>query len=100
MFAGTAMVEITIRVQSVLPTKADEFVMVKDFATNVETLTNGKVKFEVLSDGAIVSERELYNQLWKVTQEVVTIVCINIFQVKSLIWEWNNKISHDSTRFA
>jgi TRAP-type C4-dicarboxylate transport system substrate-binding protein len=100
MFAATAMVEITIRAQSVLPTKADEIVMIKDFAANVEALTNGEVKFEVLPDGAIVSGRELYNQLWKVTQEVVTIVCINISQVKSLIWEWNNKIFHDSTRFA
>lgn len=61
---GAANAVVKIRVQSVLPTKADEIVMVKDFAANVAALTGGEVQIEVLPDGAIVSGRELYNQLW------------------------------------
>ena len=56
---------IKIRVQSVLPTKADEIVMVKDFANNVATLTNGEVQIEVLPDGAIVSGRDILNAVDK-----------------------------------
>lgn len=57
--------QVTIRVQSVLPTKADEIVMVKDFAANVAALTNGEVKIEVLPDGAIVSGRDILDAVDK-----------------------------------
>ena len=56
---------VTIRVQSVLPTKADEIVMVKDFAANVAALTNNKVQIKVLPDGAIVSGRDILDAVDK-----------------------------------
>lgn len=65
MLASNAIAEVTIRVQSVLPTKADEIVMVKDFATNVAALTNGEVIIEVLPDGAIVSGRDIIDAVDK-----------------------------------
>ena len=61
MVSQSAIAEVVIKVQSVLPTKADEIVMVKDFAANVAALTNGEVKIEVLPDGAVVSGRDILN---------------------------------------
>ncbi len=66
MASNSATAEsIKIRVQSVLPTKADEIVMVKDFAANVAALTNGEVEIEVLPDGAIVSGRDILDAVDK-----------------------------------
>ncbi|KAA3632991.1 MAG: C4-dicarboxylate ABC transporter substrate-binding protein [Proteobacteria bacterium] len=63
---GTAQAnKVTIKVQSVLPTKADEITMVKDFADNVSALTNGEVSIEVLPDGAVVSGRDVLNAVDK-----------------------------------
>jgi len=56
---------IKIRVQSVLPTRADEIVMVKDFADNVAALTNGEIQIEVLPDGAIVNARDILDAVDK-----------------------------------
>ena len=65
-FGGVAFADkVKIRVQSVLPTKADEIVMVKDFADNVAALTNGEVQIEVLPDGAIVSGRDILDAVDK-----------------------------------
>jgi len=50
--------KVKIRVQSVIPSKADEVVMLKDFAANVSALTNGEVTIEVLPAGAIVGVKE------------------------------------------
>jgi TRAP-type mannitol/chloroaromatic compound transport system substrate-binding protein len=47
-----------IRVQSVIPIKADEVVMLKDFAEDVKALTNGEVEFEILPAGAVVGVSE------------------------------------------
>jgi len=47
-----------IRIQSVIPTSADEVVMLKAFAKDVEDLTNKTVVFEVLPAGAIVAVNE------------------------------------------
>ncbi len=55
-FAATA--ETLIRVQSVIPTSADEVVMLEDFAADVTALTNGEVRFEVLPAGAVVGVNE------------------------------------------
>jgi TRAP-type mannitol/chloroaromatic compound transport system substrate-binding protein len=49
---------VKIRVQSVLPTKADEVVMLKDFAQNVKTLTDGTVDIQILPAGAVVGVKE------------------------------------------
>ncbi|MCY4149361.1 MAG: TRAP transporter substrate-binding protein [Gammaproteobacteria bacterium] len=65
MASQSAIAEVVIKVQSVLPTKADEIVMVKDFAANVAALTNGEVKIEVLPDGAVVSGRDILNAVDK-----------------------------------
>ncbi len=66
VFSGIASAgKITIKVQSVLPTKADEIVMVKDFAANVAALTNNEVQIEVLPDGAIVSGRDILDAVDK-----------------------------------
>ena len=46
--------KIHIRIQSVISAKADEVVMLKNFAKDVAELTNGTVTFEVLPAGAVV----------------------------------------------
>jgi len=56
--ASAAMAETVIRVQSVISAKADEVVMLQSFADDVEALTNGSVKFEILPAGAVVGVRE------------------------------------------
>jgi len=56
---GAALAKtVKIRVQSVIPLKADETVMLKDFGQNVSDLTNGEVKIEVLPAGAVVGVKE------------------------------------------
>ena len=56
--SGPAAAETRIRVQSVIPTKADEVVMLNAFADDVRALTNGEVSIEVLPAGAVVGVRE------------------------------------------
>ncbi len=53
-----AAAETLIRIQSVIPTSADEVVMLEDFAADVTALTNGEVRFEVLPAGAVVGVNE------------------------------------------
>jgi TRAP-type mannitol/chloroaromatic compound transport system substrate-binding protein len=50
--------KVKIRIQSVIPSKADEVVMLKDWAANVSALTNGDVTIEVLPAGAVVGVKE------------------------------------------
>ena len=50
--------KVTIRVQSVIPSKADEVVMLKQFGSNVSALTNGEVEIKVLPAGAVVGVKE------------------------------------------
>ncbi len=56
--ASMAYAEVRIRVQSVIPSKADEVTMLKDFAADVAALTNNEVIIEVLPAGAVVGVRE------------------------------------------
>ena len=59
LFAPLAHAEkVKIRVQSVIPTKADEVVVLKRFADNVSKLTSGEVEFEILPAGAVVGVKE------------------------------------------
>lgn len=44
--------------QSVIPSSADEIVMLKDFAKDVSDLTDGEVKIEVLPAGSVVGVQE------------------------------------------
>ena len=50
--------EVKIRIQSVIPAKADEVHMLNDFAADVLALTNGEVQIEVLPAGAVVGVKE------------------------------------------
>ena len=56
--AGPAAAEVKIRVQSVIPSKADEVTMLNEFAADVAALTNGEVQIEVLPAGAVVGVKE------------------------------------------
>jgi len=58
VLASAAVAETVIRVQSVIPAKADEVFMLEDFAKDVFDLTDGSVKIEVLPAGAIVGVAE------------------------------------------
>lgn len=58
MCASAAIAQTTIRVQSVIPSSADEIVMLKDFANDVLELTDGQVIIEVLPAGAVVGVQE------------------------------------------
>ncbi len=56
--ATVASAETVIRVQSVIPAKADEVHMLNEFAADVAALTNGSLKIEVLPAGAVVGVKE------------------------------------------
>lgn len=57
-FAAVAYAETVIRVQSVIPAKADEVFMLEEFAADVAALTGGSLKIEVLPAGAVVGVKE------------------------------------------
>ena len=59
MAVSTVQAETTIRVQSVLSDTADEVFMLKEFAKDVDELTGGSVKIEVLPAGAVVGPRDI-----------------------------------------
>ncbi len=58
VLAQAAAAETVIRVQSVIPSSADEIVMLQDFAQDVAALTDGEVKIEVLPAGSVVGVQE------------------------------------------
>ena len=58
LMASAAVAETVIRVQSVIPAQADEVFMLQEFANDVERLTGGSVKFEILPAGAVVGVQE------------------------------------------
>lgn len=59
LFNGVALAKaVKIRVQCVIPTKADEVTMLNDFGRNVSALTNGEVQIEALPAGAVVGIKE------------------------------------------
>ena len=58
LMASAAFAETVIRVQSVIPSSADEIVMLKDFADDVLALTDGEVKIEILPAGSVVGVQE------------------------------------------
>lgn len=57
-FALPAAAEVKIRVQSVIPAKADEVTMLRRYTDNVTKLTGGEVVFEILPAGAVVGAQE------------------------------------------
>ena len=50
----SAMAATTLKIQLAVPLSADEAVMVNSFASDVEALTEGEVKLELLPAGAVV----------------------------------------------
>ena len=59
LVTSSAMAEKVLRIQSVLPTSADEVVMLKEFGNDVAALTGGSLKVEVLPAGAVVGPRDI-----------------------------------------
>jgi len=57
--ASAAYAEKVLRIQSVLPTTADEVVMLEAFGDDVAALTNGSLTIEVLPAGAVVGPRDI-----------------------------------------
>jgi TRAP-type mannitol/chloroaromatic compound transport system substrate-binding protein len=53
-----AQAKTVIRIQSVIPSSADEVTMLNDFAADVLALTEGEVEFQVLPAGAVVGVQE------------------------------------------
>jgi len=48
----------TLKCQTVIASKADEVVMLKDFGQTVTDLTGGSIKFEILPKGSVVGVKE------------------------------------------
>jgi len=48
----------TLKCQTVISAKADEVVMLKDFAKDVSDLTDGSLKFEIMPTGSVVGVKE------------------------------------------
>jgi len=63
--ASQVQAATNIQVQSVLPDKSDEIVMVRDFADTVAALTDGEVTIEVLPGGAVVPATEILDAVDK-----------------------------------
>lgn len=61
----SAQAATVIKVQSVLNTKADEIVMLNDFADTVSALTSGEVTLEILPNNAVVPNNEILNAVDK-----------------------------------
>ena len=47
-----------MRLQTVVPASADEFKLLQQFSQRVDAMTNGRLKIEVLADGAVVGALE------------------------------------------
>ena len=65
MTALSAQAATTIKIQSVLGDKADEIVMLKDFATTVSELTEGEVNIEVLPNNSVVAAADVLDAVDK-----------------------------------
>jgi len=48
----------TLKCQTVIGSKADEVVMLKEFGQTVTDLTGGSIKFEILTGGTVVGMKE------------------------------------------
>ena len=59
LVSGIAHAQTVIRVQTAVTAKADETVMLNDYAANVSALTDGEVEIEFLPAGAVVGVKEI-----------------------------------------
>ncbi len=65
LLGSTAQAATTIKIQSVIGDKADEIVMLKDFASNVSELTGGEVNIEVLPANSVVGNADILDAVDK-----------------------------------
>lgn len=63
--ALSAQAATTIKIQSVLGDKADEIVMLKDYAATVAELTEGEVNIEVLPNNSVVAAADVLDAVDK-----------------------------------
>jgi len=61
----SAQAATTIRIQSVLGDKADEIVMLKDYAATVKELTEGEINIEVLPNNSVVAGADIMDAVDK-----------------------------------
>lgn len=61
----SAQAATTIKIQSVLNDKADEIVMLKDYAATVSELTEGEVNIEVLPNNSVVAGADILDAVDK-----------------------------------
>lgn len=61
----SAQAATTIKIQSVIGDKADEIVMLKDFASTVSALTEGEVNIEVLPANSVVANADIMDAVDK-----------------------------------
>src|SRR5438309_496348 len=54
-----------MRLQTAVPAAADEFKMLQKFAQRVDAMTGGRLKIEVLPDGAVVGAFEILDAVDK-----------------------------------
>ena len=62
---ASAQQSFRMRMQTAVPTAADEFKMLQKFAGRVEAMTGGRLKIEVLPDGAVVGAFEVLDAVDK-----------------------------------
>jgi len=54
-----------MRLQTVVPASADEFKLLQEFSKRMDVMTNGRLKIEVLADGAVVGTGEVLDAVDK-----------------------------------
>ena len=59
MIVSSASAAKTLKIQLAVPTTSDEAKIVQDFANDVENLTQGEVKLELLPAGAVVGVSDI-----------------------------------------
>jgi TRAP-type mannitol/chloroaromatic compound transport system substrate-binding protein len=59
--ASTSAMAVNLKIQSVIGANGSEATMLKEFASNVDTLTDGRVTFTILPAGSIVPNSDVLN---------------------------------------
>ena len=64
-YAGTALAQQKVRMQTAVPSASIYFKLLKRYSDRVDKMSNGRVKIEVLPDGAIVPAFEILDAVDK-----------------------------------
>src|SRR6186713_2524870 len=64
-YAGTALAQQKVRMQTAVPSASIYFELLKRYADRVDKMSNGRIKIEVLPDGAIVPAFEILDAVDK-----------------------------------